>query len=117
MKNPSLLEKVKQLARDLRKGSPRSPKETLGGYALAARAVDKYRAVLVGWEGEYLSNCPLDQRWLSFAGIDYREFRAFVATGATDQQIAAWIEEHAKPHSREDIAAWNEKNGNIDVSD
>ncbi len=115
MKNPSL-EKVKQLARDLRKGPPRSPKEPLGGYALAARAVDKCRAVLVGWEGEYLSNCPLDQRWLSFAAIDYREFRALVATGATDPEIAAWIEDHATPRSREDIAEWNEQNGNIQLS-
>lgn len=49
------LEKVKLLARDLRNGKefPRSPRETLAGYVLAARAVDKCRAVLVGWEGEY----------------------------------------------------------------
>ncbi|TLY29238.1 MAG: DUF5069 domain-containing protein, partial [Nitrospirae bacterium] len=42
------LEKVKLLARDLRNGKefPRSPRETLGGYVLAARAVDKCRAVL-----------------------------------------------------------------------
>lgn len=116
MKDASL-GKVKQLARDLRQETPRKPKETLGGYALAARAVDKCRAVLVGWEGEYFSNCPLDQRWLSFAGIDYPIFREFVATGATDERIGAWIEEHAKPRSREDLAAWNATNGNIAVSD
>jgi len=36
------LEKVKLLARDLRNGKefPRSPRETLGSYVLAARAVD-----------------------------------------------------------------------------
>jgi len=36
------LEKVKLLARDLRDGKefPRSPRATLGGYVLAARAVD-----------------------------------------------------------------------------
>src|SRR2546426_11566391 len=41
------LEKVKLLACDLRNGKefPRSPRETLGGYVLAARAVDKCRAV------------------------------------------------------------------------
>ena len=35
------LEKVKLLARDLRNGKefPRSPRETLGGYLLAARAL------------------------------------------------------------------------------
>ncbi len=37
------LEKVRLLARDLRNGKefPRSPRETLGGYVLAARAVDR----------------------------------------------------------------------------
>ena len=53
------LEKVKLLARDLRDGKqfPRSPRATLAGYVLAARAVDKCRAVLVDWHGEYHSNC------------------------------------------------------------
>lgn len=106
-----IIREGQQPARDLRKGPPRSPKETLGGYALAARAVDKCRAVLVGWEGDYTSNCPPNQRWLSFAAIDYREFRAFVATGAADQQIAAWIANHAKPRSQEEIAAWNNEHG------
>ena len=80
------LEKVRLLARDLRGGKqyPRSPRETLGGYVLAARAVDKCRAVLAGVEGDYHSNCPLDQIWLNFAEIKYDDFRAFVATGATD---------------------------------
>ena len=74
------LEKVKLLARDLRDGKefPRSPRATLGGYVLAARAVDKCRAVLVDWQGEYHSNCPLDQRWLNFAEIDYGDFRSLV---------------------------------------
>jgi hypothetical protein len=84
------LERVKLLARDLRDGKqfPRSPRDTYAGYVLAARAVDKCRAVLAGTEGEYHSNCPLDQIWLKFAGIDYDAFRSFVATGATDDQIA-----------------------------
>ena len=77
------LEKVKSLARDLRdrKEFPRSPRATLAGYVLAARAVDKCRAVLVDWQGEYHSNCPLDQRWLNFAEIDYGDFRLLVASG------------------------------------
>ena len=84
------LEKVKLLACDLRNGKefPRSPRETLGGYVLAARAVDKCRAVLVGWQGEYHSNCPLDQRWLKFAEIGYHAYRSFVATGPTSSSVA-----------------------------
>jgi hypothetical protein len=112
------LQTVKSLARDLRddKESPRKPRETLGGYALAARAVDKCRAVLVGWEGEYFSNCPLDQRWLSFAGIDYEAFKSFVATGATDEQIAEWIVEHAKKRPQSEIDLWNQREGAVRIS-
>ena len=112
------LEKVKLLSRDLRDGNeyPRSPRRTLGGYVLAARAVDKCRAVLAKQEGEYHSNCPLDQRWLSFAKIDYDAFKSFVATGATDQEIAAWIGENAK-HSRAEIIAWNNRERDLRLSD
>src|SRR2546423_7145683 len=103
------LEKAKLLARDLRGGKqfPRSPRETLAGYVLAARAVDKCRAVLAGTEGEFHSNCPLDQRWLKFAEIDYDAFRAVVATGATDEEIAVWVGLNAKKRPKAEIIAWN----------
>ena len=112
------LEAVKKLARDLRddKAFPRGPHVTLGGYALAARALDKCRAALVGWEGDYLSNCPLDQRWLRFAEIDYKSFRSYVATGATDEQVAAWIGEHAKKRPQAEIQAWNKREGAVQLS-
>src|SRR5215467_13463693 len=105
------LEKVKLLAPDLRerKEFPRSPRATLAGYVLAARAVDKCRAVLVDLQGEYHSNCPLDQRWLNFAEIDYHDFRSIVATGATDAEIAEWIEKNAKKRPRAEIVVWNNK--------
>jgi hypothetical protein len=112
------LEKVKALTRDLRddKESPRRPRETLAGYALAARALDKARATLVGWQGEYFSNCPLDQRWLTFAEIDYEVFKSYVATGATDDQVAAWIVEHAKKRSPAEIQEWNSREGAVRIS-
>jgi hypothetical protein len=113
------LEKVKLLARDLRHGKefPRSPRATLASYVLAARAVDKCRAVLVDWQGEYHSNCPLDQRWLNFAEIDYGDFRALVASGATDDEIAEWIEKNAKKRPRAEIVAWNNKERDLRLSD
>ncbi|ULA69899.1 MAG: hypothetical protein LZF62_480094 [Nitrospira sp.] len=112
------LEKVQALARDLRddKEVPRKPRETLAGYALAARAVDKCRAALVGWEGDYYSNCPLDQRWLRFAGINYEDFRSFIATGATDEQIAEWIGTHAKTRPEAEIELWNTREGAVMIS-
>jgi hypothetical protein len=36
--------KLQSLARDLRKTPPRSPRETLGGFVIAARMLDKARA-------------------------------------------------------------------------
>ena len=113
------LEKVKTLARETQndKEFPRSPRETLGGYVLAARAVDKCRADLIGWHGEYHSNCPLDQRWLTFAEIDYQAFRCFVATGSTDPEIAMWIGEHAKKRSRQEIVLWNNRQRDLRLSD
>src|SRR5438094_10678742 len=116
--NQTNVEKVKLLAPDLRDGKeyPRSPRATLGGYVLAARAVDKCRAVLAGQEGEYHSNCPLDQRWLKFAEIDYDAFKSFVATGATDEEVAQWIGETGK-RSRAEIIAWNNKERDLRLSD
>ncbi len=112
-------EKGKILTRDLRgdREYPRSPRETLGGYVLAARAVDKCRAVLAGWEGGYHSNCPLDQIWLKFAEVDYDAFRAFVATGADDEEIAGWIAVNSKERPREEIVAWNNKQRDMNLSD
>ena len=56
----SAKEKLQLLAPDLTKNFPRSPRETLAGYVIAARAVDKCRAVLAGTAGEYHSGCPVD---------------------------------------------------------
>ena len=113
------LEIVKLLARDLRDGKQysRSPRETLGGYVLAARAVDKCRAALVGWQGEYYPNCPLDQRWLNFAEINYDAYKSFVATGSTDEEIATWIGEHAKKCSHAEIVIWNNRERDLRLSD
>src|SRR5687767_10097199 len=89
------LEAVKRLARDLRKEEPRSPEKELGGFRLAARCIDKCRATLVGWQGDYMYGCPMDQEFLREAGIGAEELKYFVATGASDKEVGAWIEEHA----------------------
>jgi len=46
-------QKVEQFVRDLRKRPPRSPREILGGFVIAARMLDKARADLLGINGEY----------------------------------------------------------------
>jgi hypothetical protein len=113
------LETVKLLARDLRNGKefPRSPREPLGGYVLAARAVDKCRAVLGGWQGEYHFNCPLDQTWLKFVEIDNNAYKSFIATGVTDEEVPAWIGEHAEKRSRAEVIVWNNHQRDLRLSD
>lgn len=113
------LEKVKLLAPDLRgdKEYPRSPRVTLAGYVLAARVLDKCRAGLVDWQGEYYPNCPVDKRWLEFTEIAFEDFQAFVATGATDEEVAVWIEQNAKQRPRTEIVIWNNKLRDLSISD
>ena len=105
MNHPNL----KLLAPDLTKNYPRSPRETLAGYVIAARMLDKCRAVLAGTAGEYHFDCPLDNQFLGFAGIKADEFKTLVATGVPDDEIAAWIEQHSKVKDRAEIIAWNNK--------
>ncbi|MGJ8639456.1 MAG: DUF5069 domain-containing protein [Opitutaceae bacterium] len=94
-------------ALDLSKDFPRSPRTSLAGYVIGARMLDKCRAVIAGTQGDYHFNCPLDQMFLSFTGIDPDQFKAFVATGANDETVAKWITEHAKDNSQEAIVQWN----------
>ena len=99
--------KVRKFAKDLTKEFPRSPREKLAGYVLAARALDKCRAELCGTQGEYHYACPLDSQFLEFSGISPDDFRAAVAEGRSDEEMDRWIREHAKNGSKEDVIRWN----------
>jgi Domain of unknown function (DUF5069) len=100
-------ERVLSLAPDLTKTSPRSPRASLGDYkVLAARALDKCRAELAGTAGSYHFNCPLDQVFFRFIHIDSEKFKAFVASGASDQQVADWISKESKMQDRSKIVTW-----------
>lgn len=100
-------ENLNLLARDLTRDFPRSPRETLAGYVVAARTLDKCRADLNGTLGEYHFDCPLDRQFFEFAGITAEAMREFVATGAADSEVAEWIEKTATPRSRIEIIKWN----------
>jgi hypothetical protein len=96
-------------ASDLTKRPPRSPRSRLGGYALLPRMLDKCRAEIAGKSGEYHYNCPLDQRLLSFLGVDAEALKAEVGSGKGDGEILGWIVAHQKhAHEPWEIQQWSE---------
>ncbi len=117
MTTQAVSEKLKTLAKDLSKDFPRSPRATLGGYVLAARMLDKCRAVLNGTNGEYHFNCPLDKNILDFTGINADDFKDFVATGASDEEIGEWIKTQSKVKDKTEIVQWNNKLRDKSLSD
>ncbi|MGA2174747.1 MAG: DUF5069 domain-containing protein [Verrucomicrobiota bacterium] len=95
-------------APDLTQRPPRSPRVRLGGYAILPRMLDKGRATVAGKNGEFHYNCPLDQQFLNFAGIDAANLKKQLAQGKGDGQILEWIEKNAKfKRSPLEIAAWS----------
>lgn len=91
---------------DLTKFPPRSPRVRLGGYVILPRMLDKGRAMLAGKNGEYHYACPLDERFLEFAGINPAALKKQLGKG--DGAVLEWIEKNAK-HKRlpVEIAAWS----------
>ncbi len=100
--------KLSSLAKDLNQEYPRSPHETLGGFVVAARMLDKCRAVIAGTNGEYKFDCPLDNYLLSFTGVNSSDFKNYVSGGADDNEVASWIREQVD-FSEEIIKLWNLK--------
>ena len=92
---------------DLNTEVPRSPRSVVGGFVVVGRTLDKCRAVIAGTNGEYHYDCPLDQLFLTFKGISADDFKTFVATGADDEAVGAWINENGTVRSLEEIVAWN----------
>lgn len=94
-------------APDLTQRPPRSPRVRLGGFVILPRMLDKGRATVAGKHGEYHYACPMDQRFLSFVGINPDALKKQLAAGKGDTEILQWIQKSAK-HKRTDpeILAW-----------
>lgn len=94
-------------APDLTRTYPRSPRQTLGGYVVAARTLDKCRAAVAETLGEYHFDCPLDNLFFEFTGITSQAFREKVSTGANDEEMAEWIAESSRVEDRREVIRWN----------
>ena len=117
-KKPMNTDKLKQLARDLRKTPPHSPRDTLGGFVIAARMLDKARAHLLGIVGEYnFYPCGLGAYFWKFTGLDAMKFKEFVATGATDEEVDHWIRENTTQKDSSAIIKWNNEMRSLRLCD
>src|SRR2546425_5318307 len=83
-------------APDLTERPPRSARVRLGGYVILPRMLDKGRALIAGKKGEYSFACPLDQRFLEFAGIDAEALKKQLAAGKGDGEILDWVQKNTK---------------------
>ena len=95
-------------APDLTQRPPRSPRVRLGGYVILPRMLDKGRATINGKHGEYHYNCPMDQRFLTFVGVNADALKKQLAAGKGDTEILEWIQKNAKHKRTEpEIVAWS----------
>ena len=97
---------------DLSQRPPRSPRVRLGGYVILPRMLDKGRAVIAGKAGEYKYACPLDQRFLSFVGVDPEALKKQLSLGLGDLELLEWISQNSKqPRIDSEIVAWSSQIG------
>ena len=109
-------EKLKALAKDLSKESPSSPRVILGGYVILARCLDKCRSFLLGINGEYnFGPCSLCSHLEAFSGVNHDELKDFVATGANDEEVAAWFSSNSRVQGKMELIRWNNKMRDIGI--
>lgn len=95
-------------AKDLTKEPPRSLCHRVGGYAVLARMADKGRATINGTPGEYHFDCPLDNMLFSFKDVKAEDVKNLLASGATDEQIAGWLNKNGSPKTADEIKTWSD---------
>lgn len=95
--------------KDLTKQAPASPRTRIGGYAILARAIDKGRAAIAGTVGEYNFDCPLDNDLFSFKGVSGADLKKQLENGASNDEVASWLNQNGTPKTPAEIAAWSDE--------
>jgi hypothetical protein len=95
--------------KDLTKEAPRSPRLRIGGYVILGRTIDKCRALVAGDIGPYHFDCPLDNMLFGFKGVNGADFKAQIESGASDQQMAEWLDSHGDAKTAEEVKRWSDE--------
>jgi len=86
---------------------PRSPRETMAGWAYLPRFVDKIRLHLAGkLHADYTENFTkgFDGAWLKAAGLTTEQFIAVVKDSITDGEVCDWVLKNVKATAAEKAA-------------
>jgi Domain of unknown function (DUF5069) len=89
---------------DLSNSHPRKARAELAGITFLPRSIDKFRAALPGGNLAGYSIEGFTGRMLESLGIAPDAFQAAVAAATTDDDVAAFVREHAVPGGAD---AWN----------
>lgn len=96
-------------SKNLAKEPPRSPRVRIGGYAILGRMADKGRAFLAGTAGGYHFDCPVDNLLFGFKGVKGTEVQPVLQSGASDEQIASWLDTHGDRKTAAEVKAWSDQ--------
>lgn len=101
---------------DVQKSVPlRSPRESLGGYILLPRLIDKVRLLAQGqlpqtYAANFLgTGFTLDGRFLTFTGLNAEALHRAILSSRTDDEVLAWVQEHARPTIAAEKHMWAEQ--------
>ena len=86
---------------------PRSPRETMDGWAHLPRYIDKIRLHLAGkLHSDYQPNFGkgFDGGWLKAAGVSHEQLITLVKQSITDGEVCDWVRKHVKKSPAEKAA-------------
>src|SRR5215210_284790 len=87
---------------------PRSPKVLLGGIAHLGRFIDKIRLRQEGKIPDYnYITVGFDKYLIDFLQIDPKSFEQRVLAGEADEDLLAWVKDHSRKPSEQEILQWS----------
>jgi hypothetical protein len=91
-------------ALDLRQAPPRRPRAELAGVVFLPRSIDKVRATLPGGDLGVYTISGFTATMFEMLGIALEDVTAAVRSATSDDDVAAYVREHARPGG---VDAWH----------